>query len=397
MSAPDDDNLDFDFFGDDATREAQASTRPGGGEGRPPSRGPGGRPPRRPQLRAPQGLTPLLRLVGLIAFAIVIVVLLVIWGQGCSNDKKRTTYNDYMIEIGDIGAASAKIGQDLGDLLTTPGLKQAELETKLGGLIQQQQQDVQQADGLDAPGPLNPANERAVQALQLRVGGLQGMLATFKSTASSKDATAAGQQLEVQARRLVAGDVVWQDMFRLPAAAVLESENLSDVTVPQSVFVENVELFSTKSMTAIWQRIHGASTGGTPSGVHGTGLQYTSVTPAASCTQGCTGNGQLSPDVEATIRVSTDLGFVVGVTNTGENQEVQVQVTLTVPKGTGSIVKKGTIDLIDVGETKTVAFKDFPNVDFGEKTTVQVSVEPVPGEQNQSNNTAEYPVIFSLE
>jgi len=67
-----------------------------------------------------------------------------------------------------------------------------------------------------------------------------------------------------------------------------------------------------------------------------------------------------------------------------------------VPNGTGSIVKKGTIDLIDVGETKTVTFKDFSNVDFGEKTTVQVSVEPVPGEQNQTNNTAEYPVIFSL-
>ncbi len=74
-----------------------------------------------------------------------------------------------------------------------------------------------------------------------------------------------------------------------------------------------------------------------------------------------------------------------------------MQVTLTVPKGTSPIVKKATIDLIDVGETKTVTFKDFPEVQFGEKTTVQVSVEPVPGEQNKANNTAEYPVIFSLE
>lgn len=396
MSAHDDDILDFDFFEDDATREAQAQTRPGGG-GRPPSDGPGGDGPRRPHLRAPHGLTPLLRLIGLIAFAIVIVVLLVIWGQGCSSDKKRTTYNDYMTEIGDVGAASAKIGTELAGLLTTPGLKQAELETKLGGLIQQQQQDVQQADALDVPGPLNPANAHAVQGLQLRVGGMQGMLATFKATASAKDATAAGEQLSAQARRLVASDVVWQDLFRLPAAAVLKDEGLSDVTVPQSVFVENVELYSTKSMTAIWQRIHGASTGGTPSGVHGTMLQYTNVTPATSCTQGCTGSGQLSTDTEATIKVSTDLGFIVGVTNSGENQEVQVHVTLTVPKGTSPIVKKATIDLIDVGETKIVTFKDFPEVQFGEKTTVQVSVEPVPGEQNKTNNTAEYPVIFSLE
>jgi len=396
VSVHDDDILDFDFFEEDATREAQPQARPGGG-GRPPSDGQGGGGPRRPQLRAPHGLTPLLRLVGLIAFAIVIVVLLVIWGQGCSSDKKRTTYNDYMTDVGDVGTASAKIGADLADLLTTPGLKQAELETKLGGLIQQQQQDVQQADGVDVPGPLRPSHDHAVEALQLRVGGLQGMLATFKATASSKDATAAGEQLSVQARRLGASDVVWQDLFRLPATATLKDEGLTDVTVPQSIFVENVELYSTKSMTAIWQRVHGASTGGTPSGVHGTGLQYTNVTPAASCSQGCTGNGQLSTDTEATIKVSTDLGFVVGVTNTGENQEVRVHVTLTVPKGTSPIVKKATIDLIDVGETKTVTFKTFPEVPFGEKTSVQVSVEPVPGEQNKTNNTAEYPVIFSLE
>ncbi len=396
MSSHDDDILDFDFFGDDATREAQSSSRPGGGD-RPPAGGPAGGGPRRPQLNAPQGLTPLLRLVGLIAFAIVIVVLLVIWGQGCSSDKKRTTYNDYMTEIGDVGAASAKLGTSLAQLLTTPGLKQAELETKLAGYVQQEQQYVQQAGGLHVPGPLRPAHDNAVQALQLRTGGLQGMLDTFKATAGSKDATAAGEQLSVQARRLIASDVVWQDLFRVPSAAVLQDEGLSDVTVPQSVFVANVELYSAKSMTAIWQRIHGASTGGTPSGVHGTGLEYTLVTPASACVRGCSGtNGQLSTDTEATINNSTDLGFVVGVTNTGESQEVHVKVTLTIPKGTGAIQKNATIDVIEVGETKSVTFKDIGEVPF-DKTTVQVSVEPVPGEQNKANNTAEYPVIFSIE
>jgi len=73
-----------------------------------------------------------------------------------------------------------------------------------------------------------------------------------------------------------------------------------------------------------------------------------------------------------------------------------VEVTLTIPKQPAPIVKKATIDLIDPGETKTVVFKDFPEVPFGEKTTVQVSVKPVPGESNTSNNSAEYPVIFSL-
>jgi len=288
---------------------------------------------------------------------------------------------------GNTVAGSIRIGKTLSELLTTPGLKQAELETKLGGLIQQQQQQVQRAQGLDVPGLLRPAHDHAVESLQLRVAGLQGLLDAFKATKDSKDSGAAGEQLSAQARRLEASDVVWQDLFQRPAESTLADEDLSDVTVPQSVFVPTVELYSSRSLASIWQRIHGASTGGTASGLHGTGLAFTKVLPEGT---------QLSPSVETTITSSTDLGFEVGVTNTGENQEVSITVTLTIPKQPSPIVKKATIDLIDVGETKSVTFKDFPDPPFGEKTSVQVSVKPVQGEKNTANNSAEYPVIFSL-
>ncbi len=390
MSSHDDDILDFDFFEDDATREMHGTdggARPGA-SARPSDGGGGG--PRGPRFHAPQGLTPILRLVGLVAFAILIVVLLVVWGQGCSSDKKRNSYSGAMTDLGAVGSNSAKIGSDLAELLTTPGLKQAELETKLGGLIQQQQQDVEQAQSLDVPGPLRPSTDHAVEALVLRVGGMQGLLDTFKATKDddSQEATAAGEKLAAQARRLEASDVVWQYLFQAPADVTLQNEGLGDVVAPPSVFVENVELYTTRSMTAIWQRIHGASTGGSPSGIHGTGLEKVVVQPAGT---------QLAPDTETTIKASTDLAFDVSVKNTGENQEVSVVVTLTIPKGTTPIVKTQTIDLLDIGESKTVTFKDFPEVPFGEKTSVQVSVKPVQGETNTANNSAEYPVIFSLQ
>lgn len=387
MSSNDDDILEIDFFEDDATREAHGAGRPDAAE-RPSSSGGGG--PRRPRLRAPHGITPLLRLIGLVAFAILVIVLLVVWVQGCSSDKKRNNYSSAMTELGTIGANSAKIGSSLAELLTTPGLKQAELETSLSGLIQRQQQDVDTATGLDVPGPLRPATDHAVEALELRVGGMQGLLETFKATKAddSKNATTAGEKLAEQARLLTASDVVWQYLFRAPAQATLEDEGITGVTAPASVFVENVELYSARSMTAIWLRIHGASTGGSPSGVHGTMLEGVVARPAGT---------QLSTDTETTIKASTDLAFDVTVKNSGENQEVRIEVTLTIPKGTTPIVKKQTIDLLDIGESKTVTFKDFPEVPFGEKTSVQVSVKPVQGEQNTANNSAEYPVIFSLE
>jgi len=389
VSSHDDDIIDFDFFEDDATREqgggrGDGERAPGGGGGG----GGGGR--RRPQFHAPQGVTPLLRLIGLVAFAILVVVLLVLWAQGCSSDRKRNDYSNSMADLGQIGSSSAKIGADLGDLLTTPGLKQAELETRLGGLIQQERQNVESATKLDVPGPLRPSTDHAVEALQLRVAGMQGLLDTFKATKAdnSDNATAAGAKLADQARLLDASDVVWQVLFRVPAEETMQDEGLSDLTAPASVFVENPELYSPRSMTSIWLRIHGASTGGTPSGVHGTMLEKVVVQP---------GGQQLSTDVDTTIKASTDLAFDVSVKNSGENQEVRIEVTLTIPKGTTPIVKKQTIDLLDIGETKTVTFKDFPEVPFGEKTSVQVSVKPVAGETRTDNNSAEYPVTFSLE
>ena len=39
---------------------------------------------------------------------------------------------------------------------------------------------------------------------------------------------------------------------------------------------------------------------------------------------------------------------------------------------------------------------DVTSVDFGERRIMRVDVDPVPGETNTGNNSAEYPVIFSL-
>jgi hypothetical protein len=390
VTVHDDDILDFDFV-DDETRELPApSARPGP---RPPGGGPrGGGPrgggPRRPQLRTPHGIAPLLRLAGLVAFAILVVVLLAVWVQGCAGDDEQTTYGDYLAEVGAVGKDSATIGGQLATLLTTPGLAQAELETKLGGYVQQQQLDVQRARDLDPPGPLTPAHERAVEALALRVTGLQGLLDVFRATKDTEDAAAAGRQLAANGLRLEASDVMWRDLFQGTAAAAMTAEGVEGLSAPASLFVENVDLYTSRSLSSIWQRVHGASTGGTPGGLHGNQLAYTEVNPAGV---------QLSTSTETKITISTDLSFEVGVTNSGENQEVGVEVKLTIPAQPKAITKTGTVDVIDPGETKLVTFADFPDFPFGENTTVQVEVQPVPGETNTGNNSAEYPVIFTLE
>lgn len=381
MSTRDDDILDFDFFDEEDPPSWEEPTRRGSGP-------PRDRAPRRggPRFRAPGSFTPLLRLIALIALAILIVVLLVVWVEGCTADAKRDRYSTYLSEIGAVGNASARLGQNVSNLLTTPGLNQEDLDAKLGGYVQTAENHVQKADGLDPPGPMVSPNEGAVEALQYRVNGLKGLRTTFKQTTDDTDASVAGDSLVVQTRRLLASDVIWTDSFQARADVVLKDEGVEGLDLPSSEFITSDDLTSSSSLAAIWQRIQGASTGGTPTGVHGNQIAYVKALPSGAL---------LSATTETTIKVNTDLAFEVGITDSGESQEVRVKVTLTIPAQPDPIVKSATIPIIDPGETKAVVLKLGTLPPF-EQVSVKVDVDPVPGETFTANNTAEYPVIFTL-
>lgn len=385
-----DDDLEFDFFEEDdqATQEAtvrRPAVRPRTGDGG------GGPPPRRPQMRPPQGLTPLLRLIGLVAFAILIVVLLVFWAQSCRSASKRDSYESYISSVKNVADGSAQVGNELNQLLTTPGIRQAALEENLAGLADRQDQYVTQAAGLDPPGRLREYHRHVLEALQFRVNGLRGLARAFRETArTTRDAGEAGTVLAAQAQRLIASDVIWDDLFREPVRAELEAQDLGGIEPPDSNFLENPTLADARSMSAVWQRLRGAATGGdtgTAAGLHGNGIVAVRALPAGD---------ELSTDTENTVRASTDLAFEVAVENSGDFQEVSVSVTLTIQQSPEPIVKREKIDLINPGETETVTFRNLGQVQFATRTQLKVDVQPVQGETNVANNSEQYPVIFSL-
>ena len=382
-----DTDLDFDFFDDDPdpsaphVEEGPPREPPGAGGGRPPRRPPSGRPP--------VGVTPLLRLAGLIAFAILVVVLLVFWISSCQGASKKNSYKRYMEKVAVVARDSEQIGRELNDALTTPGIKFAELNTKLSGLAQQEQQDVAAVRGMSPPGTLRLQHQQAIEALEFRVSGLRGLADAFtQASRSPKNTTGNALLLAGQAERLVSGDVVWDDLFKDPAIEELRRQGITGVAVPDSTFVPNPDYASTRFWEAILQRLQGSATsGGTSGGLHGTGLVAVKALP---------GNQELSADTENTVTATTDLGFAVTLEDTGDSQEVQVKVTLTIQQTPSPIVQMKTVDLINPGEQKTVAFHNLGQVQFATRTTVKVDVQPVPEEKNTANNSLEFPVIFSL-
>jgi hypothetical protein len=378
-----DSDIEFDFFDEPETEEATERVRT---PRRPP---PGG--PRRP-VRTPQGLIPMLRLAGLIAFLILAAVLLVVGIRSCASSSKHDKYDAYLQDVRSIAQRSDQIGRLLNQSLSATGIKETDLESKISGLAVQQQQVVAQATQLNPPGPLRVEHSHLTEVLELRASGLSRLADAFRLTATAKDANTSGRLIANQARLLAASDVNWDFYFREPTRVELAHQGITDIGgVPDSNIFSNPDLASTQAMADVWRRVHGAATGGTPSGKHGSALVSVTALPDGK---------KLTPGGAATdneITASTDLAFQVAVMNSGNFQETNVGVTLTIQKSPKSIVKRMKIDVINTGQTKTVTFTNIDiNGLFGLPTTVKVDVQPVPGETTVSNNTAEYKVIFSL-
>lgn len=374
-------DIEFDFFDESPTVE--------GGE-----RGAEGAPPRRRRkmpTRPPGGSNPsLLRLGLLIAGAILLAAVLVLTVNNCRGNQKKAKYQDYMESVGGPAAESAQVGKDLNDLLTTPGIKLADLRSQLEGLRQQQAQIVANASALDAPGPLREQQQSLVEAMQFRVNGLSGLSAAFGAVQGTPSTAESGDRLAVQAQRLIASDVVWDDSFRDPSKQVLADQGVGDVRVPSSAFVQNPDFYTANGLAAVVTRLRGVSVSPTAGGLHGTNIVMTKALPKGT---------ELSTSTRLPVVAGTDLGFAVTVEDSGDSVEVHIPVTLTITGGTKPIVKNQVIDLISPKEQKTITFRNIqldPSFFGSQSTSVKVKVNPVPNEHNVSNNSSEYPVIFTL-
>src|SRR4029453_2124421 len=196
-------DIEFDFFDESPTVEG------GEREGTPPRRR------RKMPTRPPGGPSPsFLRLALLIAGAILLAVVLVLVVNNCRGNQKKAKNQDYMEAVSGPGSESAQVGKELNDVLTTPGIKLADLRSRLEGLRQQQAQIVANASGLDAPGPLREEQQSLVEAMQFRVNGLTGLSAAFGAVQGTPSTAKSGEDRAVQAQRLIASDVVYQDLFQ---------------------------------------------------------------------------------------------------------------------------------------------------------------------------------------
>lgn len=379
-----DDETQVEFFDEPETLEAPGRSRR---RMRPPR--PGG--PRRPA--PPPGAVALARLAGFVALAIAIVVGLVFWVGSCQGKSTHDEYASYMGKVRPIAQSSAQVGTAFANELGSASLTLRGLETKLEGWSRQEQQSYADAQRLRPPGPLQAAHQQVLSVLQLRAIGLAGLAQTL-SQAGTKSTPVVATELADQAQLLSASDIVWAELFRVPATDTLSRVGVTGVIAPPSQFVSNADIISARSFGIVYARLKSqtAGRGGNVTGLHGSALVGTVAVSGGS-------TKTLSTSTPTIVDVAANLAFRVTFVDSGNFQEVKVPVTLTIVVGGKDVLKK-TQDVASIlsKQQTTVSFTNLnlPTTAFGSNASVHVNIGKVPGETRLDNNGATYPVFFSL-
>jgi hypothetical protein len=328
---------------------------------------------------------------GIAAGAGVLVLILLVFGvRGCLNARKEQAIKDYVRDVGALVQESDQQSRQLFQLLSgsTGGREQAvDIENTLNGYRIQSDQLVDRARDTDHPGDLNQAQRYLLQTLEFRRDGLARIADALPQALGDQERREGTDKVTADMQLFLTSDVVYSQRVIPNLNTVLKDEDLTgQVRIPTSQFLPDIQWLQPSFVSQRIGRIRtGGGGGGAASpGLHGDGLGTVSL-----------GGQALSPGSPASIQLTGDLSFEVQVLNQGENTETDVEVRITVGKGSDAIDLNETIDSIARGETKAVKVPLKEKPPTGENVPITVEVAPVPGEKKTDNNKQTYSAIFT--
>jgi hypothetical protein len=309
---------------------------------------------------------------------LLVLILLVLGVRGCLDARKNRALSDYAGDVTQIVDETKQTSNSFFGKLADPGgLSVTEFVAEVNADRSAMDNYASRVDSLDTPGDMEEAQTALELVYDLRSSAMTEIaekMSTALGSAGSEKATAA---IANQVRKLMAGDVLYASVVRPQIDGVLAEHGLEGDALPASVFVpDGTKWLDESAISAGLGAVTGAS-GAATSGVHGLGLLGASV------------NGsELSPEAPTAVSAEETPEVEVQVQNQGESTENGITVSVTV---NGNTLQQ-TIDSIEAGETETVTIPLTP-APRGE-ATLEVVVEPVPGEQVTENNEATYSVVF---
>jgi hypothetical protein len=312
--------------------------------------------------------------------ALIVLILIVLGVKGCLDARAEQALSNYARDVGQIVQATEQTSKDFFKKLEDPGsISVTDFVTAVKADRSAIDTAAARVEGLDAPGDMGRAQNALELVYELRRSAMDEIAEKMSTALGSAGSAKATAQIANQMQKLFSSDVLYEEVARPEINGVLANNGIDDSDVPKSTFLppgEETRWLEESAVAAALGSISGASGAAAP-GVHGLGLVGVSVNGTELIEGGATSVvAEETPEVEVLVQ------------NQGESTENGIDVSVTV----GGSTLAGKIDTIAAGETESVTIPLTP-APKGEQT-LEVSVEPVPGEQVTENNEASYTVVF---
>ena len=329
-----------------------------------------------PQRRRQQFLTR--RLIG-VGVGLAFLILIVIGIRGCLEARSDRALRNYTSDIATIMQQSEQSGKDFFDLLDSSG-GSSSLDAKNQVLAQRDNSEtlLDRAHKIGAPGQMHDAQSAVILTLTLRRDALSTIAENVQQATARTQTSTAISSISDAMGSLYASDVLWTQIGSPEIKKVLQDENVDATPLPSGKFMP-ANATDYLDQTTLVTKLN-ALTGQTATigGIHGLQLDSTTI-----------GDTQLSPDSTTTVP-SDSQEIDIGVTNSGDSDETGISVNVTL----GGSTLTGQLQSLSAGQAGTVKIPLTSKPTPGTDTTVQVVVNPVPGEQLTDNNQSTYTVIF---
>lgn len=311
--------------------------------------------------------------------ALLLLVLIVLGVKGCLNARKHRALSDYAGNVSQIVSETQQTSKSLFGKLSEPGtLSVTEFVAEVNADRSAMDNYRSRIESLDTPGDMGDAQTSLKLVYELRdsaMSEIADQMSTALGDVGSEKATA---RIAKQMQTLMASDILYAATVRPEINRVLEDNGIQGDDVPKSVFLpDGTKWLSEATVSAALGSVNGSTGSATP-GVHGLGLTAASVNGTELEPESTTAvSGEETPEVE------------VQVQNQGESTENGITVSVTV---NGGNTLQGSISSIAAGETGSAVIPLTPAPKG--KATLEINVQPVPGEKLSDNNTGTYTVEF---
>ena len=331
------------------------------------------------------------RILPVVGVVVVVLVLGFIVLGSCSGESKADQYRSYVQDVNSVARQSNNDARALDAALYNQELTPNQVTTRVAGFIPRARAAETTAASLKPPGEIKQRDLQRylLQALQYRTLALQDLQAALRTALAATPNTPA---TEAQRRavanaysELIASDVAYAASFQRPAQAILKEESVTDAPITPSVWSLSPELANPSA--------------------NGNGAWIESVRDAGTsqpCEDGAIGT---SIDEVTANGKTLEPGTATGGPVTTVKLKIPSTFAVTIANGGTCPVRGVSVHLIEANEkqqnfliksllpneTVTVPFVATGNP--GE-AKVDVSVSPVTGETNSTNNHYTYHVAF---